>query len=259
MAGRGGRAWVGWSGRWCRRRPGPARVRATPRGQRGPHRSVPATSRRSTGTGWSGCSRSRCGSVRCRYCSSRALLARMSLFQAVRLLTPTMSTFHHSDWWLLAVATMWLCAGSVRLPVPLPSTEVRSMVLRVVDAVPGRALQGGLRRGEAERHDHVQRVERAGRGLRVVGPALALRRRRGGRRLLAGEVLRVVEPHRVPVVEALGEALVAAVGRRVMPGHPGHAGRRRRGRREGRPGRDGQARGQQAGQGQPDGAGARVS
>ena len=39
-----------------------------------------------------------------------------------------MSTFHHSAWWLLEVATMWLCAGRVRLPVPLPSTDVRSMV-----------------------------------------------------------------------------------------------------------------------------------
>ena len=51
----------------------------------------------------------------------------MSLFQAHRLLTPTMSTFHHSDWWPFAVATMWLCAGSSTFPAPLPSTADRSM------------------------------------------------------------------------------------------------------------------------------------
>src|ERR1017187_3885460 len=65
----------------------------------------------------------------CRYCSSQSLLAKTILYQSLRLLTPTTSMFHHSDWPLLLVATMWLCTGSGRLPVPLPRTAVRSMVL----------------------------------------------------------------------------------------------------------------------------------
>ena len=131
----------------------------------------------------------------------------MSLFQAVKLLTPTTSTFHHSDWWLLAVATMWLCAGSGRLPVPLPRTEVRSMVCGGgrCSSRPGhcRVDFGGVKPAG----HHVQRVEGVGRGLGVVGPALALGGRRDGRRLLTPEVLAVVEPDRVTVVEALGEPL----------------------------------------------------
>lgn len=50
-------------------------------------------------------------------------------FHALSDLTPTTSTFHHSDLPLLAVATMWLCGGgSGRLAVPAPSTADRSMV-----------------------------------------------------------------------------------------------------------------------------------
>src|SRR6202034_338985 len=68
------------------------------------------------------------GSVRCRYISSVSLLACTMAFHALSDLTPTTSTFHHSGALPLLVATMWLCGGSARLPVPAPRTAVRSMV-----------------------------------------------------------------------------------------------------------------------------------
>src|SRR5580704_16076017 len=67
-------------------------------------------------------------SVRCRSWSSLSLFAATMWFQAFSDLTPTMSTFHHSGALPLLVATMWLCGGSARLPVPAPRTADRSMV-----------------------------------------------------------------------------------------------------------------------------------
>src|SRR5580658_3382471 len=48
----------------------------------------------------------------CSHISRASLFEATILFHALRLLTPTTSTFHHSGWPLLAVATMWLCGGS---------------------------------------------------------------------------------------------------------------------------------------------------
>src|SRR5579859_3373204 len=64
----------------------------------------------------------------CSHISRAPLLEATIVFHALRLLTPTTSTCHHSGWPLLAVATMWLCGGSRALAVPLPSTADRSMV-----------------------------------------------------------------------------------------------------------------------------------
>src|SRR5580698_3419508 len=99
-------------------------------------------------------------SVRWRCSSSQSLLALTILSHALRDFTPTTSTFHHSLWLLLSVATIDLSA------VLGAGTGDRRQVDRgrVVDAVPrDRALQGALRRGEPERDHHVERVE-AGRG-----------------------------------------------------------------------------------------------